>query len=478
MGVKSNISYNLILTLSGYFIGLITFPYVSRVLGVSNLGIISFVDNTINYFILFSTLGASTIGTREIARYKGDKDKVNSVFTNLILLYIIYSFIVLLLYFIAVTFIDKLNIYKELFYIGAAKLLFSVFLIEWLYKGLENFKFITSRSVIIKVTYVVSLFVFVKDSNDYKLYFILTTLSVVINALINILYSKKIIKFVHYGINLKYYLKQTLILGSYSILTSMYTTFNIMYLGFVSDTIQVGYYWAAIKIYTIILGFYTAFTGALMPRMSSLLSLGEKDKYNLLIIKSFDILFAFCFPLIIISIIHAPQIIRVLSGSEFAGAILPMKIIMPLVLVVGIAQILAIQVLIPLQKDKTILHASMIGALFGVLCNIVFVRKFGATGSALVLFLSELSVALFYMYICKKNHILKFPYVKIIKYLIVSLPYILISYISSQIFKDKDVLIIVFTVAFSLFYFVFSHKYFLNSGTIHGIYESIKRKAK
>lgn len=470
MGIKSNISYNLVLTLSGYVIGLITFPYVSRVLGVSNLGVISFVDNTINYFILFATLGASTIGTREIARFKGDKDKVNAVFTNLILLYTIYSVIVILLYFIAVTFIDKLNIYRELFYIGSAKLLFSVFLIEWLYRGLENFKFITTRSLIIKLIYVLSIFIFVNDRNDYIIYFVLTTLSVVINGLINIFYSKNIVKFVFHEINLKPYLKQSIILGSYSILTSVYTTFNIMYLGFVSDTIQVGYYWASIKIYTIILGFYTAFTGAIMPRMSSLLSSGEKEEFNELIVKSFDILFAFCFPLIIFSIIHSPQIIHILSGSEFGGAIFPMKIIMPLVLVVGIAQILAIQVLIPLQKDKIILHASIIGAIVSVFCNVVFVKKLGATGSAIVLLFSEIAVTSYYILKCRKSHIVKFPYKKLVKYFIISLPYIFICNISLKLFIEKEVAMILFTIVLFILYFVYSHKFLLKSDTINKMF--------
>lgn len=478
MGLKSNISYNVILTLSGYIIGIIVFPYISRVLGVSNIGIVSFVDNIINYFVLFATLGASTIGTREIAKCKGDKEKVNSVFSNLILIYTIYTLIVILIYYFAVNNIYKLKIYKELFYIGSAKLIFSVFLIEWLYKGLENFKYITTRSILIKVIYLISIFVFVRNVTDYKIYFVLTTLSVVLNSLINIVYSRNVVKITFKEINLKPYFKHSILLGSYSVLTSMYTTFNVMYLGFVTDTTQVGYYWAAIKVYSIILGFYTAFTGAIMPRMTSLLASGSIDSFKSIINKSFDLLFILCPPIIIISIIHAPQIINILSGAEFDGAVLPMQIVMILVFIVGVAQILAIQVLIPMKRDKIILNASFVGASISIISNIILVERLGAVGSAIVLLLCEFLVTIFYILVCVKKNIIIFPWVKMFKYIVASIPYAIICLISLFVFAKYEVVMLSFTVFIAMIYLLVIIKYFLKNETISNMLLSVKDKMK
>ena len=69
--IKRNIFYNSILTISSYIFPLITFPYVTRVLGVNNIGICNFVDSIIQYFICFSMMGVMTVGTREIARTRG-----------------------------------------------------------------------------------------------------------------------------------------------------------------------------------------------------------------------------------------------------------------------------------------------------------------------------------------------------------------------------------------------------------------------
>lgn len=473
MGIKSNIIYNSVLTLSQYVIGLITFPYVSRVLGVSNIGVVSFVDNTINYFVLFSTLGISIIGTREIAKYRNNAEKLNSVFSSLVALFMIYTSIVLFAYIIAVTYITKLNIHKELFYIGTAKLIFSVFLIEWFYRGIENFKYITLRNIALKLIYVCSLFIFVKTKDDYVVYFILTTGVVVINAVINILYAQNFVKFSFKIITLLPYFKQSLFLGSYFVLTSMYSTFNVMYLGLVSDTTQVGLYWTALTLYSIILGFFSAFTGVMLPSMSSLLAQGNDAKFKQMIDKSFNIISTICFPLIFVSIMLAPQIINILSGPEYSGAIIPMQIIMLLILVVGVAQILAAQVLMPLRKDKLILTASIIGASVGIILNLILVKTFGSTGTAIVLLISETSVTSYYIYVVSKNKIFNFPWQIFAHNLLYSIPYVFVCYLSSQLF-DKPIFILMAAGFVSFTYFVLINIYILKNAELLGILHSIR----
>jgi len=444
------------------------------VLGVSNTGTVSFVDNTINYFVLFSTLGISTIGAREIAKYRNNPEKLNSVFSSLLVLFFICTAIVLIVYSIAILYIPKLHDFKELFYIGTAKLIFTVFLIEWFYRGSENFKYITIRNVIIKIIYACAIFVFIKNKDDYVIYFILTTSVVAFNAIINILYSRNFVKFDLKNIALKPYFKQSIFLGSRSILTSMYTTFNVMYLGLVADTKQVGYYWAALTLYAIVLGFFSAFTGVMMPRMSSLLSEGNNLEFKQMINKSFNIISAICFPLIIGSIVFAPQIINILAGSGYDGAIIPMQIIMLLVLVVGVAQILAVQVLMPLQEDKLIFTASLIGASVGIFLNLLLVRVYGSIGTAIVLLISETSVTLYFIYAVSKNKIIDFPWNKFARNFLYSGPYFIICYAASFLF-NRSILMIVIAGLISSVYFIFLNIYILKNEELHGLLNSTKK---
>lgn len=424
--IKKNFAYKSVLTLSTYLINFITFPYVARVLGVERIGLVNFVDNTVNYFLLFATMGVGLLGVREIAAVKEDKKRRDQVYSSMLALNLLFTLVSLGIYLLCISTIPKLCQYDELFYIGTAKILFTVFLVEWFFTGVENFRYITLRSILIKVLYIISVFLFVRDTSDYRLYFILTVGVVVLNALINQLYIRKFVRVRWNNIQLFKYLKQNVTLGIYTLMTSMYLTFNVMYLGLVSNNTEVGYYTTAFKLYSVILGFFTAFTNVMLPRMSSLLANGEKDRFQELVNRSFSVMATCCIPLILCSMIMAPQIVYILSGPGYEGAILPMRIIMPAAFAVGVAQVLAIQVLMPMKKDKVLLIASIIGAVVSLLINLLVVPSVKSVGSAVVLLCSEMGVTGMYVWYVLPQELILIPIKAIGKNVLFSLPSVVI----------------------------------------------------
>lgn len=98
MGVKKNFAYSAILTRSGYVFMFITYPYVSRVLGVENIGICNFISSRVQYFLLFSTMGIMSVGTREIAKCNGDKEKLNRCFSSLLTINLFFTVVVSVIY--------------------------------------------------------------------------------------------------------------------------------------------------------------------------------------------------------------------------------------------------------------------------------------------------------------------------------------------------------------------------------------------
>lgn len=426
--IKKNFAYKSVLTLSTYLINFITFPYVARMLGVERIGLVNFVDNTVNYFLLFATMGVGLLGVREIAAVKEDKKRRDQVYSSVLALNLLFTLVSLGIYLLCISTIPKLCQYDELFYIGTAKILFTVFLVEWFFTGVENFRYITLRSILIKVLYIISVFLFVRDTSDYRLYFILTVGVVVLNALINQLYIRKFVRVRWNNIQLFKYLKQNVTLGIYTLMTSMYLTFNVMYLGLVSNNTEVGYYTTAFKLYSVILGFFTAFTNVMLPRMSSLLANGEKDRFQELVNRSFSVMSTCCIPLILCSMIMAPQIIYILSGPGYEGAILPMRIIMPAAFAVGMAQVLAIQVLMPMKKDKVLLVASIIGAVVSLLINLLVIPSLASAGSAIVLVCSEAVVTGTYVVYVLSHRLTWIPVGIIWKNVCYSLPVALVCW--------------------------------------------------
>ena len=420
--VKKNFAYSSVLTISSYIFPLIVFPYVSRVLGVANIGICNFVDSIISYFCMFSMMGLSICGIREIASVKGNKEKLSQTFSSLVTISGITTILAAIVLLVTINVVPKFHEHSNLMYIGLMKLVFNFFLIEWFYKGLEDFKFITVRSILIKFIYVISVFVFVRKAEDYWIYYLLTVLVIVVNALVNLLYSRKYIRFSFKFVSIKPFLSAFFILGVYILTTSLYTTFNTAYLGIVSTETEVGYYSTAQKLYMIIIALYTAFTGVMMPRMSSLLSEGKTEEFKAYINKSVEVLFSIAIPIVMVTCVFSSEIIRVLSGEGYEGAVIPMQIMMPLIIIIGYEQVLVVQTLMPLNRDKVIFYNSLIGAVVGITLNFMIVKRMAAIGSSIVWFVCEVVVmVLAQIYVQKTLHI-RFPFKTLLTSILVYLP--------------------------------------------------------
>ena len=218
------------------------------------------------------------------------------------------------------------------------------------------------------------------------------------------------------------YTRTNLSLGLYSIMTSMYLTLNVVYLGFVAGDTEVGYYTTAFKLNTVMLGLFSAFTNVMLPRMSALVAAGAKEEFQVMINKSFSAVATFSIPLVLCSMAMAPQIIHILAGNGFDGAILPMRIILPAVIMAGIAQVLAIQIIMPLKHDRTLLIASAIGASVSIAINIFIVPHLASIGSAIVLLSAETVVTGTYVVYVLRKKIVKIPFKLFVRSLLLSLP--------------------------------------------------------
>ena len=472
MSIKKNVFYNSILTTSSLLFPLLTYPYISRVLGVSNIGTVNFIDSVVNYFLLFSMMGIAFTGIRETAINKDNQEKLNRSFSSLFFLNTVFTIIAIAILFCAVIFVPKLWEYKELMYVGAFKLLFNLFLIEWFFRGIEKFKYITLTTLFIKVVYVILVFSFVKKASDYNVYYALTVGIIVVNSFFNWFYSKRFVKLKYKYVTIKPYLSSFFNYGLYGLLTSMYTSFNVVYLGFTSGEIEVGYYTTATKLYGILIALFSAFTAVMLPRMSSLVGENNNAEMNRLIDLSFEILLIFCLPVLIIAEFYAPQIILLLSGPGYEGAITPMRILIPLLLIIGIEQILIIQILMPLKKDKEVLINSSIGAFVGIISNIILVKYYGSIGSSIVWVLSELSILTMAIYFVNKTKLFVFKFNLFFKYSVASIPYIVICLLVWNI--NNAILQICILVTLSLVYFCCYHMLFNKTIILVSLYKGFR----
>lgn len=441
--LKKNFIYNAILTMSGYIFPLMVYPYVSRVLGVANIGACNFVDSIVEYFTILSMMGMNTIGIREIAKCKNDQQKLDNVFSQLFSLNTLTTITAIIILIIATNIVPKFAPYKDLLYIGVGKLFFNYMLINWFFQGLENFKYIAARTIFVKILFVISVFLFVKTETDVKLYYFLVALTWAGNGIINFIYAKKYVSF-NFTLKInKAIIGSFFILGVYWFMNSMYTTLNVAFLGFATNDIEVGYYTTANKLLTVIMTMFTALTSVMVPRVSVALKSNDNSEAKALIRKAINALMLFAIPLIFFVFPFCQELIYLMSGKGYEGATTPLQIMTPLFFLVGYDQIIVLQTLLPMGKDKDILRNSILAASVGIISNIFLTLNFGKNGSAIVLILAELSVLLSSQFCVTKYLGLKIPFKLIIKHIIGFSPIIIICYVIKYFINSYVISLIV-----------------------------------
>lgn len=475
MSLKKNFVYNGILTVSNYLFPLIVYPYISRTLGLSNIGIVNFIDNLVNYFVFLSMFGISTVGVREIASARGHKEKLSKTFASLFMLTFITTLIAVMVLLIAMHTVPILSQYQDLLYVGVVKIVFNLFMIEWFFTGMENFRYITNRSILIKLLYVIGVFMLIKEPADYKLYYILSVAAVAANAVINILYSRHYLHLSFHLIDMRPFYKAYTVMGIYILLTNFYTYLNPVWLGFVTNTDEVGYFTTATKLHSIIMAILLSFTNILFPRVSNLLAEGKIEEFWQKIGQAFEAIFLFAFPTISFMLIAGPELLHILVGDNFEGAYKPLRIISPLIFIVGVEQILIIQILLAMHKDYAVLRNSFWGAITATILNILITPNTGASGSAIVWVVSEcIIMGLSILYVDKYFNF-ALPYKRIAVYIYSYIPLLIVSLVIYNIMNNELVMLITILVL-TVFYAMINELLFLKNQVLKQLLNNILTK--
>lgn len=457
MSLKKNFFWNLLLTASNYIFPLLTFPYVTRVLGAESLGSSNFALSIVDYAILFSTFGMSIVGIRNIAQNSTNPEKRNMVFNSLVSLHIIMSVVVLVAYFTCIYMVPSLSADKKLYWVGGGKIIANIFLVEWLFQGMQDFRYVTIRSLLVRSLYVISVFLLVKKADDYDTFFYISIGQVILNAIVNWNYARRYIKFRLSLRSIGTYLYPVFSMGINNILLSIYTTFNVLYLGFACDKESVGYFTAAVKLYTLFISVITAYNSVFVPYLNTLYANKELGKFIDYVTKSVKVISLVSVPFVISCITLAPEIIRIIAGAGYGRSVLPFRIITIQILFVGLTQVFENQVLLSFNKLKEILVATSSTTVMSVLIIVLFVKKYAEIAAAVAVAVPHFFELIVLFYFSKKTIPIKFPAKSILINVIACLPIIPAVYYLRQFLTNNMLVICISGVGFILYYFVIQY---------------------
>ena len=384
--VKVNYILNLINTGTQMLFPLITFPYVCRVIEADGIGQINFFQSIISYISLFTCLGIPMYAIREIARDRSDVVQMNRTAMEILLLHSMLTFVGYAIVAILCLTVPQIQVNIPLFLILSLTIFFTAIGCEWFYQGIEDFKYITIRGLIIKTVSVVLLFIFVKSKTDLLYYGCYTVFGVLGGNIFNFFRLRKYIhreNIIFSELHIKRHVKPVLKVFSFSVVTSIYLQLNTVLLGFLKNALAVGYFAAATKVMQMLLTMSACLGSVMMPRASHLIAENKEDEFNRLIQKSYDFTLAIALPMTIGLIFCAPSLITALCGVKFEHSILPSQIIAPIILMVAISNVFGIQVLFPKGKINIVTLCCGIGAVADLILNLCLIPFFSYIGTSI-----------------------------------------------------------------------------------------------
>lgn len=403
--VKVNYILNLINTGTQMLFPLITFPYVCRVIEADGIGQINFFQSIISYISLFTCLGIPMYAIREIARDRSDVVQMNRTAMEILLLHSMLTLVGYAIVAILCLTVPQIQVNIPLFLILSLTIFFTAIGCEWFYQGIEDFKYITIRGLIIKMVSVVLLFIFVKSKTDLLYYGCYTVFGVLGGNIFNFFRLRKYIRrenIIFSELHIKRHVKPVLKVFSFSVVTSIYLQLNTVLLGFLKNALAVGYFAAATKVMQMLLTMSACLGSVMMPRASHLIAENKEDEFNRLIQKSYDFTLAIALPMTIGLIFCAPSLITALCGVKFEHSILPSQIIAPIILMVAISNVFGIQVLFPKGKINIVTLCCGIGAVADLILNLCLIPFFSYIGTSIAYLGAEVATTVSMYFIGRK----------------------------------------------------------------------------
>lgn len=389
--IHTNIVLNVVKTFSTAFFPLVTFMYVTRIFGVDGYGKISFSKTYVNYFMLFAMLGVENYGAREAARARDSKEKFSNTIYEIIVVNLISMVLCYVVLFISIGSIRRLRDYSTLIILFSIEIFFQVVGVEWVNVALENYKYITIRTVCFQVAALVATILLVHSYNDIFIFIIIQVMAIALTSILNI---TNVSKYVNppQGIEVKGIINRIIPILFFFLITasvSIFRQLDTLMLGFMKDDMAVGFYSAGDKMSAMISRVVASISAVLLPRLSYYSENRDKRIIYDVVNKTGALILMIAIPVAVGVLFLSNEIVEIFSGKDFANAVITTKILSARVVLSPINTLFTINLFIPIGWEKKSLFALNIAAALDLCINLLIIPSFSYNGAAVATVVAE-----------------------------------------------------------------------------------------
>lgn len=404
--LKTNVILNGIRTFLFIVFPLITFPYVSRMLGVENLGKVNFTIAVISYFSLLAGLGTRNYAIREGGIVRNDTARRTIFFNEIYSINMAATVLSYLLLACSLFAFPVLRSYTGLLLIYSIVIIGRTFGVDWMCSVYEDYRYITIRTLLIQVLSLIFVFCFIHEQKDYYIYTWIMMFQATAEGVLNHLYFARKHKFqLTWRMNLKRHLRPVMTLFATEVATTIYVSSDAVLIGLLVGDYYNGLYSVSTRIYDVVKLALLAVFQVSIPRLSKYFDGREMERFDDTIEEMGATMILAMFPAVMGMMLCAREIVLLIGGSAYVDATLSLQILAISVLFSVTALFFAQCILVPKKLEKIMLRTALISAALNILLNLVFIPAGQQNAAAATTVASEmLNFIVFYRYAREHLH--------------------------------------------------------------------------
>lgn len=403
MKVIKNYLYSVGYQLLVMIVPLITTPYVNRVLGPHGIGINTYTNTIIQYFILFGGMGIALYGNRQIAYTRNEPLNKVKTFWEIQIVHVVGILIATMVFFIYLVMFARYKWYMTLQFIN---LIAAAFDISWFFQGIEDFKVTVLRNTVVKIISIILIFICIHSSTQTSLYILIYALASLIGNFTLWPNLKKELNVKVSILDLRPLRHVIPAVGLFipEVAVQIYQTLNKTILGFIVSTNAAGFYFDSDTIIKMLLGLVTAFSSVMLPHVANQFSKNEVKQIKKITYLSCNIMtclaMALSFGIASISLKFAP----IFFGNPFKIVGSALLLESPVIYFAGISTILGAQYLVPTYQTKAYSMSLILGALGSIISNFILIPLFRLYGAIISTVIAEIIVYMYQLHIIKSTN--------------------------------------------------------------------------
>jgi len=396
----NNFSYLALISIFQKILPFIAIPYIVMTIGVEKFGLITFSSAIIAYFQLIVNYGFDSIATKNISLHRDSKEQYSKHFLSVIISKLIMFIFSLFLLFLLLYLIDALYV-DRFVYIFSIGLMFNAFLFPiWFLQGVEQMKYIAIFTVIGRIIYTASIFIFIQNESDYLLIPLLNSISYVIIAVGSFFFVVKkfqiIFKLPQFE-DIKYYFKEGWHLFLSFITNNLYTTINTILLGSLTNYTVVGIYSLAETIMGAFIQIINQFNQVIYPHLAKYAQ--DKIKLAAETKKYLKYFFIVLISISISVIVLADLFISLLFGDNHEQSVLILQVLAISITLSGLGGFYT-RFMILSSKQKKVLKITFSSMILNLILIVPLILLFQALGAAI----AKVTVGLYQVYLNVKEN--------------------------------------------------------------------------